>query len=448
MKIHLIAIGGSIMHNLAMSLRDSGHLVTGSDDTIFEPAKSRLKEYGLLPVSEGWYPDKITADIDYVILGMHARADNPELLRALELGLRVVSFPEFVALFSQNKKRVVIAGSHGKTTTTSMVMHPLRVNGYDFDYLVGALLEGFDVMVRLSDAPIIIIEGDEYLSSALDRKSKFFHYDPHFSVITGVAWDHVNTFPTKDLYNQLFIDYVNGLRAEAEIFYFKKDQLLSSIAETNKKMHPYDVFEFASMGTHSLVIGGDDQSYKVPVIGSHNFQNLKAAFLLCQSLGMTEKAFLSSMESFTGASKRLQIIHNSPNLTVYKDFAHAPSKVRATVSALRQNYPQKLMVGILELHTYSSLNTDFLPEYLGSLDELDVAIVCYDPKTLIIKKMQPIDATVIKESFGNDSIQVFTNAEALDELLCQYKNADGVICFMSSGDFLGYDLNSFVKDLI
>lgn len=198
MRVHFIAIGGSAMHNIALAVKAAGHIVSGSDDQIFEPSRSRLASRGLLPAQEGWFPEQLTSELDVVVLGMHARPDNPELLQAQHLGLNIQSYPEFLRTCNEHARRVVIGGSHGKTTVTSMILHAMNQMNASTNYMVGAQLEGFDRMVEIDpNRDWCILEGDEYLSSPIDRRPKFFWYGGHFTLLTGIAWDHINVFPTE-----------------------------------------------------------------------------------------------------------------------------------------------------------------------------------------------------------------------------------------------------------
>jgi len=443
MKIHLIAIGGSIMHNLALSLQKTGHIVTGSDDEIYEPARSRLAKKGVLPADMGWNPDKIVPDLDLVILGMHAKKDNPELIKAMELQIPVHSFPSFVAEQSKDKKRVVVAGSHGKTTTTSMIMHVLRILGYDFDYLVGAQLQGFETMVQLSDAPLIIIEGDEYLSSAIDRTPKIWHYRPHLSIITGVAWDHMNVFPTLDSYHDAFRTFLEKLDDDATVYYYAEDAFLTSLVSEFDELNMvgYGPFKF-SVKNHVCFLHLADREVELKIFGAHNMSNLNAAYHILQKLGVTDEQFMHAIPSFDGAAKRMQLRKNTSDHSIYQDFAHAPSKVMATVKALKEQYEDRQLTACVELHTYSSLSKEFLPQYLGSLDAADVAAVFYSPHTLEMKGMPPLDQDFIKQAFGRPDLYVFTDAEAFELFIRNEKWKDRNLLLMSSGTFGGLDLQS------
>ena len=435
MRIHLIAVGGAVMHNLALALQDNHHTVSGSDDEIYDPARSRLAAAGLLPDRMGWDEARITPDIELVILGMHARADNPELLRAQALGLPIQSFPEYIAAHGRDKLRVAVCGSHGKTTTTAMIMHVLRHCGRDFDYLVGAQLEGFETMVRLSDAPVLIVEGDEYLSSAIDRNPKFLHYRPQLTVITGIAWDHINVFPTEAEYIRQFERLLITLPAGGALMYDSTDPILKEVVRQTPEgitRWPYTALpvqqnqriRFAKAGWH------------LRVFGAHNYKNMAAARLVCAELGIDGEAFFGAMESFTGAAKRLDDFYEDTDRRVWKDFAHAPSKVRATTAAVKARYPERPLTAVLELHTFSSLNQDFLPQYAGALDAADRAFVYYSPHTLAMKRLPVLDADTVRLAFGRPDLEVLTEADALEAAVAT--EAENLL-LMSSGRWDGFD---------
>lgn len=443
-------MGGAVMHNLALALQKNGHFVTGSDDEIYNPAKDRLEKAGLLPEKFGWFPEKITHDLDLAILGMHARADNPELLRAQEMGVCVMSFPEFIYKQSQDKKRIVVAGSHGKTTTTSMIMHVLRNVGVDFDYLVGAQLDGFDTMVRLSDAPLMIIEGDEYLSSPIDRRPKFLHYRPHVAVITGVAWDHINVFPTYEEYCRQFELLTQNMEDGGNLFYFGPDKDLSDIVNRSTAeiyATPYTALPHKIMYGETVVRTSDKDSFRLKIFGDHNLANLAAAKLVCQTIGISERAFWKSIQTFTGAAKRLQNLVSGNSFSAWLDFAHAPSKAKATVEAVRKLHPERRLISCLELHTFSSLNKDFLPLYKGSLDPADVAAVFYSPHTLQMKKMPFVAPAEIQAAFGKAGLQVFTERADLEAFIKSQDLVNANLLLMSSGNFGGMDIPAFVESL-
>ncbi len=443
MKIHLIAIGGSIMHNLAICLQKAGHNVTGSDDEIYEPARSNLRRYGLLPSSMGWHPEVLSMDLDLVILGMHAKMDNPELKKARELGLRVVSFPEYIGEHARNQRRVVVSGSHGKTTTTSMILHVLKYWRYDFDYLVGAQLKGFDTMVSLTSAPLIVIEGDEYLSSCIDRVPKIWHYHPHLAIITGVAWDHMNVFPTLESYRDAFRGFLERLPLGAKVYYDADDPFLQAEIPKYKELTAiaYQSFESEIVdGTSRIILDGKRQDLKI--FGRHNMANLRAAYLVLRDLGVTADQFLEAIATFEGAAKRLQLLKSVDGHAIFQDFAHAPSKVRATVSAVKQQFPGRKLTACIELHTYSSLNQKFLPQYCHSLDDADHAIVFYSEHTIQMKGMSRLDPDMIRQAFGRADIEIITSGEDLKTHLESMTWGLHNLLLMSSGTFDGMDIRS------
>lgn len=437
MRYHLIAIGGSIMHNLAIDLLEMGHSVTGSDDEIYEPSRSRLKQKGLLPSQMGWDTSRISDEIDVVILGKHARLDNPELKRALDLGLKVVSFPEFVNENTNATHRLVITGSHGKTTTTSMIMHVLNDLDYDFDYLVGAQIKGFDKMVKLSGADILVVEGDEYPSSCLDDRAKMLHYNATATVITGVAWDHVNIYKTYNDYLAIFHSYLNNLDTGTKVYFDQTDKTLLDMVVDRK--YSCDRISYQALPTNKKgQVMLRESKYEIGVFGEHNMKNLSAAMLLCNELGVTKEAFLKSIASFTGAAKRLEIIKDTPELKVYKDFAHAPSKVLATCNAVRSKYQNAHIVGILELHTFSSLRMSFIEHYNGAAQALDKIIVFFDPEALKHKQLPMLEPEAVAKAFGHDQIQVSSNPNDLLQQLVSIKSSKtDVILIMSSGNMGG-----------
>ncbi|MVN89522.1 UDP-N-acetylmuramate--L-alanine ligase [Mucilaginibacter aquatilis] len=450
MKVHFIAIGGSAMHNLAIALHKKGFKVTGSDDVLFEPSISRLAKYGLLPEKNGWYPEKITADLDAVILGMHARADNPELIEAQQKGIRIFSYPEYVYEQSVNKLRVVIGGSHGKTTITSMILHALQAAGKNFDYLVGAQLEGFDTMVQLSDAPLIVIEGDEYLSSPIDRRPKFHLYKANIGVISGIAWDHINVFPTFEDYTRQFDVFINTIENGGVVFYASNDEVLNDVVSANQSTvtkTAYKLPEFeVQNGITSVVYNG--QTYPLLVFGEHNLLNMEAARSVCEVLGIDAADFYSSMVTFKGAARRLELLGKNEVTNIYKDFAHSPSKLKATIRAVKQQFPFRKLVACMELHTFSSLNKDFLKEYAGCMDEADEAIVFIDAQTFVQKKMEPYDAKVVKDAFDNTDLLFFDQPQELQRYLEQTELAEKNLLLMSSGNFGGLNLNQLSSDIL
>lgn len=451
MKIHLIAIGGSAMHNLAIALKKIGHSVTGSDDEIFEPSKSRLQSYGLLPNEFGWLPDKINDSIDVVILGMHARIDNPELLRAQELRLKIYSYPEYLYEHSKNKKRVVIGGSHGKTTITAMIMHVMKNCKLDFDYLVGSKIENFEVMVQLSEqAPIMVFEGDEYLSSPIDRRPKFHWYHPHIALISGIAWDHINVFPTIENYNEQFSIFIQLIEKDGILIYSKNDSELCELVEQNKRndleIIPYLVSDY-DIEDGITYIKADGKRIPLKVFGRHNLMNINGARLVCNAIGINDHDFYKAISSFEGTSNRLQLIAKNERFVLYKDFAHAPSKVKATINAVKEQYSDYEIIACLELHTFSSLNKAFLDQYNGSFSLADKGCVYYNPHTVEMKKLESINTNDIKRAFGKEDLEVFTNSEKMIELLKNNDSPKKVFLMMSSGNFNGIDFIELSEQL-
>ncbi|ASW74496.1 peptidoglycan synthetase [Chryseobacterium piperi] len=443
MKTHFIAIGGSAMHNLAIALKDKGYQVTGSDDAIFEPSKSRLEKKGILPPEMGWFPEKITSDIDAVILGMHAHQDNPELARAKELGLKIYSYPEFLYEQSKNKTRVVIAGSHGKTTITSMVLHVLNFHQKDVDFMVGAQLEGFDCMVKLTpDNDFMVLEGDEYLSSPIDLRSKFLLYQPNIALLSGIAWDHINVFKTFDDYIEQFRKFVASITPGGVLVYNEEDPEVVKVvdnAENYFRKLPYKTPEY-EISNGRVLLKTEIGDIPLSIFGAHNLLNLEGARHICQQLGIMDEDFYEAIMSFKGASKRLEKVEREDKGTLYKDFAHAPSKVKAAVKAFNEQFKKEKKHGFLELHTYSSLNPAFLEQYDHAMDGLDEAVVFYSEDALKIKRMEPISPELIKEKFKNDHLKVFTNAEELHAYWNVLDKTQGVFLMMSSGNFGGLDL--------
>ncbi len=443
--IHFIAIGGAAMHNLALAVASkAGYQVTGSDDEIFDPALTHLRDAGLLPDKMGWYPERITKDIDAIILGMHAREDNPELVRARELGIKIYSFPEYLYEQTKDKIRIVVGGSHGKTTTTSMILYVLNRLGIEADYMVGAQIEGFERMVRLSDtAKYAVFEGDEYLTSPLDLRSKFLWYHPHVAILTGIAWDHINVFPTFPQYVETFRKFVHSIEPNGSFIYFKGDENLCLLAEELKiknlklKIVPYKEY---------------DGNVPMQVFGKHNMQNLQAAMLACHCIGVAPDDFYREISTFTGASNRLEKIFENDRSVAYKDFAHSPSKLKATINAVRERYPEKKLIACMELHTFSSLMADFLPQYKDCMKEADVAYVYFNPKVIEHKRLTPISAEDVRKAFGTKNVEVFTASEALQKAVSRQYSAfsdQGVaLLMMSSGTFDGIDVKAFAAELL
>jgi UDP-N-acetylmuramate: L-alanyl-gamma-D-glutamyl-meso-diaminopimelate ligase len=450
MKIHFISIGGSVMHQLAIALKRKGYQITGSDDEIFEPAKSNLAKEGILPEEIGWQPDKITKDLDAVILGMHAKADNPELQKAKKLGVSIYSFPEYIFQESKGKTRVVVGGSHGKTTTTSMIMHVLKETGKDFDYLVGARLQGFDQSVDITNAPVIVCEGDEYPASTLEKRPKFHFLFPHIAIITGIAWDHINVFPTFDFYLEQFKIFIDKIEPNGHLIYNDTDSILKELVETHSRTdiqyHPYKVpVHSITNGITKVSIDGNETELKV--FGDHNLLNLNAAWLACKELGVSAEQFIKAIGSFTGAAKRLELLARNNSTVFYRDFAHAPSKVKATIEAVKNQFPDRKFIAALELHTFSSLNEAFMKEYKGAMDQADEACVFFSKHALELKRMPDLPKEVIKNGFSKENLQVFNDRSELENWLnhLDYKNA--VVVFMSSGNYDGLDTEAFARGI-
>lgn len=452
MKVHLIAIGGSAMHNMALALHEKGFNVSGSDDEINEPSKSRLQKAGLLPDQIGWFPEKITSDIDAVILGMHAREDNPELIRAKELGLKVYSYPEYIYEATKDKTRVVIGGSHGKTTITAMILHVLNFHKKDADFMVGAQLEGFNTMVKLTnEAPIAIIEGDEYLASPIDRRPKFHLYKPNIAILSGIAWDHINVFPTFEIYVNQFEQFINLIEANGTLIFCNEDEELKKVAEkSGQKNHiqkiPYSIPKHKiENGTTYLM--SNDGEVPLQIFGNHNLMNLNGARLVCNELGITDAMFYSAIQSFKGAAKRLELVLKTNDFAFYKDFAHSPSKLKATTHAVKQQFENRAILACMELHTFSSLNEDFLAEYNGAMNDADEAIVYFNPHTIAHKKLKPITEEQVLKYFNRKDLKVFTESNALKKYLKEKSLKNHVLLMMSSGNFDGIDFNKLAGEL-
>lgn len=443
MRIHFISIGGSVMHQLAIALKRKGYNVSGSDDEIFEPAATNLKKEGILPEKIGWFPENITPDIDAIILGMHAKQDNPELQKASELGLKIFSFPEYIYQESINKKRVAIGGSHGKTTTTAMVMHVLQQANINFDYLVGARLDGFDQSVKITEAPIIICEADEYPASIIEKRPKFHFLFPDIAVITGIAWDHINVFPTFDFYLEQFIIFINKIEKNGVLIYNETDPVLKKLIEENVrndiKYIPYHLpIFFIEEGITTVKIG--EEKTVLTVFGNHNLLNLEAAYFVCKELKIDDVIFAKAISSFAGAAKRLELIAQEKDGNVYRDFAHAPSKVTASINAVKQQFPERKLIAILELHTFSSLNADFMIEYKGAMEKADEAIVFYSNHALELKRMKPLDPKRVIEGFQKTNLEVITDRTKLEERLKKENLYESNFLFMSSGNYDGMDI--------
>lgn len=451
MHIHFIAIGGSAMHNLAIALHKKGYEITGSDDEIFEPSRSHLAHYGLLPKKEGWHPEIISAKPDIIILGMHAHNDNPELLRAQQLGLKIYSYPEYLFEQTKDKTRVVIGGSHGKTTTTSMVMHVLKYHGIEFDYMVGANLDGFETMVGLkSSAKIAIFEGDEYLSSPIDKRPKFHHYKPNIALLTGIAWDHINVFPTFEGYVEQFRIFAGMIEQKGSLIYYDGDEYLNAIARNLRsdiRLFPYHTpsFEIGKNQT-SLIVG--EKRIHLEVFGEHNLQNIAGAKQVCNQLGILYDQFYDAISSFKGSARRLEVVAKNRSTTVFFDFAHSPSKLKATTLAVKEQFQNRELVAVMELHTFSSLKKDFLPQYKGTMECADQAFIYFNPLTIEHKRLDQITVDEVEEAFGGNNLEVFIDSDLLFKALEGIEWKGKNLLIMSSGNFSGKNIKEFGQSLI
>lgn len=452
-RIHFISIGGSAMHNLAIALKlKNQYIITGSDDEIFEPSKSRLAKHDLLPNKMGWFAENITEDIEAIILGMHARADNPELLRAKELNLKIYSYPEYLYEQSKDKTRLVIGGSHGKTSITAMILHVLQSHKMNIDYMVGAQLSGFDTMVKITqDSRVMVLEGDEYLSSPIDRRPKFHLYKGHIAILSGIAWDHINVFPTFENYVEQFSIFIDTLEPNATLIYCEKDEVLKQLVDNHKRTDirriPYASHQNETIDGISYLID-EGQKHELLIFGDHNMQNLNAAMHACMSLGLSKEDFYSAIKSFKGAAKRLELIASNSTSRVYKDFAHSPSKLKATINAVRSQFPNKKLIACMELHTFSSLNKEFLNEYQHSMDVADQAIVYYNHHTIEHKKLASITEEQVKQAFKCDDLLIFTSSSDLQKHLKSLNYSDSNLLLMSSGNYDGIDVDKFAQELL
>ena len=450
-KVHLIAIGGSAMHNMALALNEKGFIVSGSDDEINEPSKSRLLKFNLLPKEIGWFPEKITKDISAVILGMHARADNPELIKAKELGLKIYSYPEYIYESTKDKMRIVIGGSHGKTTITAMILHVMHYHHIETDFLVGAQLTGFETMVNLTKtSKYAVIEGDEYLASPIDRRPKFHLYKPNIAVLSGIAWDHINVFPTFENYIEQFKIFIDLIEPNGNLIYCSNDKVLeevcSSSSNTKISKWPY------SIPNHEIINGltyliDNDIKYPLQIFGDHNLMNLTAARLACNHMGINNQLFYEAIQSFTGAAKRLELVFKTGTFNFYKDFAHSPSKLKATTDAVKQQFPERKIIACMELHTFSSLTEDFLNEYKNSMNLADEAIVYYNPHTISHKKLKEISPEQVHTCFNRKDLIVFTKSEELTNYIKTKNFNNSVLLMMSSGNFDGVDFTMLANEL-
>ncbi len=445
MKVHFIAIGGSAMHNLAIALKLKGYEVSGSDDEIFSPAKERLEKYNILPDNVGWDEKKITKDLDAIILGMHAKEDNPELIKAKQLGLKIYSYPEFLYEMSKDKKRIVIGGSHGKTTTTAMILHAMQHCGIETDYMVGALLEGFEVMVKMTEeAEYMVLEGDEYLTSTLDKRPKFHLYKPNIAIITGIAWDHINVFPTFEIYKEQFQIFADKIDKNGTLIYCDEDENVRQIAENSRadiEKLPYVAFDYKIEKGNTYIIY-KSKEYLIQVFGKHNLMNMYAAMLATEKVGISNEDFLVSIQSFKGASKRLELVKKTDSVSVYKDFAHSPSKLKATIEAVKDWFPNRKLVACMELHTFSSLTSEFLQQYKGTMDKADVSMVYYNKHAIELKRLPDLNKQDVYEAFDKQGLKVYTDVKDMLTDLHKIEMKDVCILMMSSGNFDGIDLNN------
>ena len=450
MNVHFIAIGGSAMHNLAIALSRKGARVTGSDDEIFEPSRTRLEKQGILPESIGWFPEKITSGLDAVILGMHAREDNPELLKAKELRIPIFSYPEYLYEQSKNKYRIVIGGSHGKTTITSMLLHVVNALNLNVDYMVGAQLEGYDCMVKLTEeAAFMILEGDEYLSSPIDRRPKFHLYKPNTALISGIAWDHINVFPTWENYVDQFRKFCEVIEPDGKLIYNSEDATLKELGEEfdtklDTKAYKTPQYRVSDSGT---IMTYDGKEYELQIFGAHNLQNLVGAMYLAESMNISNHEFLQAIRTFTGAGKRLQKVIEKGSFTLFKDFAHSPSKLKATTSAVKEQYPSRNVVACMELHTFSSLRKEFLPLYDGAMNAADEALVYFSPEVVAHKKLAPLSIEEVQSAFGG-SVKVVNETQEVLEFIRDKNWNNSVLLMMSSGNFDGIDYDQLGEELM
>ena len=446
MHIHFIAIGGAAMHNLAIALHKKGYEITGSDDEIFEPSKSRLKKHGILPESFGWYPEKIHTKIDAIVLGMHAKKDNPELIKAQALGIKIYSYPAYLYEQSKDKTRIVIGGSHGKTTITSMILHVLQEQNIETDYMVGAQLEGFDTMVKLTaDAKYIVLEGDEYLSSPTNRIPKFHIYKPHIALLSGIAWDHMNVFPTFEIYVEQFRKFIKLIEKNGKLIWCSKDTELQKLAQEDFPsiaLQAYDIPNY-HIENGTTYIHFEGKEIPLGIFGEHNLMNLEGAKYLCAELGISQKDFYNSISNFKGASKRLELISKNNTTAIYKDFAHSPSKLKASINAVKKQFPERKLIACIELHTFSSLNKDFLPQYKGTMEEADEAIVYFNPHTLEHKNLPSITKEEIITAFDNKKLIIYNDSAQLRKDLLNKNWGNANLLMMSSGDYDGIDFADF-----
>lgn len=438
------------MHQLAIALKKKGYEVTGTDDEIFEPARSALAAEGLLPKEEGWFPEMITPNLDAVILGMHAKADNPEIKKAQELNLKIYSFPSYIYNESLDKKRIVVGGSHGKTTTTAMIMHVLRHLGKDFDYMVGARLKGFNQSVSITKAPLIVCEGDEYPASVIEKRPKFHFLYPHIAILTGIAWDHINVFPSFENYLEQFIIFIQKIETGGVLIYYSGDEVLKNLVENNKREDiryiPYDIpLHEVREGKTELFI--DNSKTLISVFGDHNLLNIHAAYLACKETGISSEEFSEAISGFEGASRRLELLADNGSTKVFRDFAHAPSKLKATIEAVKKQFPDKKLIALFELHTFSSLNAAFLEQYRHSMEPASEAAVCYSHHALELKRLPPLDKEAVITAFDKKGLEVLNNRNEIEIWLNNRQFNNAVLLLMSSGDFDGLDILTFARKI-
>lgn len=453
MKIHFIAIGGSAMHNLAIALKRKGYEVSGSDDEIFEPSKSRLKKEGILPEQIGWNADLINESMDAIIVGMHARSNNPELMRAQELNIPCYSYPEYIFQQNKNKKRIVIGGSHGKTTITSMILHVLHFHNIDVDYMVGAQLEGFDCMVKLTEEnTMAVLEGDEYLSSPTDLRPKFHLYQPNVALISGIAWDHINVFKTFEIYLKQFEVFIEKIESGGCCIYNADDQEVLNIVEKSSRTDidfiPYHTPEY-SVDTNCTTWEFDGESLEIALFGAHNLLNLMGAVEVLYKMGVTKAQIKEAIPSFTGASKRLETVgsNDQKHFYMYKDFAHAPSKLKATLNAVKEKHEDQKLIACMELHTFSSLNPNFFPQYKGCMDTADIGYVYFNPEVVAHKKLPPIDPEKLADIFDSKVVEIVTDSDTLKNKLMKHSFENAALLMMSSGNFDGFSFDQIFNEI-
>ena len=449
-KVHFIAIGGSVMHNLAITLKQLGYEVSGSDDKIYDPSKSRLEKQNLLPDKLGWNPNTIDEEIDFIVLGMHAKKENPELIRALELGCKIYSYPELIYEFSKTKTRIVIGGSHGKTTVTAMILHVLSFYNINIDYLLGAQIEGFEKMVNLTKSnEFILIEGDEYLSSPIDKSPKFHKYNSNIAVITGIAWDHINVFPSFENYVSQFEKFIESITDGGVLVFNSNDDLVTKIVNSSTKS--IRKIQYSTVD-HELINGTtyiktSEGNIPLEVFGDHNLSNLCAAKQICSLLGVFDDEFYAAIANFKGASNRLETIYRDNFKIIIKDFAHSPSKLKASIDAVKKQFLNKNIIAVYELHTFSSFSKDFINEYYGTLSNADIKIIYYDKDVSGKRSEIEIDDKIIKVAFGSNDLKVISSKNILVKNILDNSFNNSVLLLMSSGNFSSLNVNSLIENI-